>query len=150
MRTNPYEGERSHGVCLRRHPGALNWHFTDRYYHTNQDRPEKTSAAEMEHVGVSVATTAWFLASAKAPDASAVADLVEAAAVARLALERDQGRAIAERAADRAEADATQATVVAAWTTWYREALDSVLTLPPGGAGDDLRARVETAKARLK
>ena len=29
----------------------LNWHFTDRYYHTNLDTVDKTSPAEMQHVG---------------------------------------------------------------------------------------------------
>ena len=48
VRTNPYEGGSDHtafgdaGI-----PSVLNWHFTDRYYHTNLDRPDKTSAAEM-------------------------------------------------------------------------------------------------------
>ena len=72
VRTNPYEGGSDHtpfasaGV-----PSLLNWHFTDRYYHTNQDTLDKTSAAEMENVGVAVATSAWLLASADVRDAEA-------------------------------------------------------------------------------
>ena len=75
MRTNPYEGGSDHtafgdaGI-----PSLLNWHFTDRYYHTNLDRPDKTSAAEMVNVGVAVATSAWFLASADEADALATVD----------------------------------------------------------------------------
>ncbi|MEZ5289129.1 MAG: hypothetical protein R2712_30865 [Vicinamibacterales bacterium] len=39
-------------------PALLNWHFTDRYYHTNLDTIDKVSAAEMGHVAAIVSTTA--------------------------------------------------------------------------------------------
>ena len=65
VRTNPYEGGSDHTVFTRAGvPALLNWHFTDRYYHTNLDTVDKTSAAEMQHVATVVATTAMFLASA--------------------------------------------------------------------------------------
>ncbi len=95
VRTNPYEGGSDHtAFAAAGVPSLLNWHFTDRYYHTSQDRPDKTSAAEMENVGVSVAASAWFLASADAADAAAVVDLLARAAEGRLALERTQGAAL--------------------------------------------------------
>ena len=38
VRTNPYEGGSDHTVFTRAGvPALLNWHFTDRYYHTNLD-----------------------------------------------------------------------------------------------------------------
>ncbi len=116
VKTNPYEGGSDHtefknaGV-----PSLLNWHFTDRYYHTNLDRPDKTSAAEMVNVGVSVATSAWFLASAGQRDAQEVGALIVRAREARLALEQRQG--------------ATE-EILAAWRKWYDEARDSVTRLP--------------------
>jgi aminopeptidase YwaD len=136
VRTNPYEGGSDHtpftdtGI-----PALLNWHFTDRFYHTNQDTIDKVSADEMRNVGVAVATSAWLLASATDRDAEAVARLVADAAARRLALERTQ----------RAES-----AIVDAWIKWYREALDSVLRLPPSGATDSLRRQVETAKRELR
>jgi len=58
VRSNPYEGGSDHTSFTKAGvPALLNWHFTDRYYHTNLDRPDKTSAAEMVNVGVSVAAT---------------------------------------------------------------------------------------------
>jgi hypothetical protein len=151
VRTNPYEGGSDHtafgsaGV-----PSLLNWHFTDRYYHTNQDRPDKTSVAEMANVGIAVATSAWFLASATARDADAVSGLIERAAAARLTLERNQGRTLVEHASDRAAAEATEQKVRAAWLKWYDEALESVLRLPAAGADDPLRAVVAGAGSRLR
>src|SRR4029078_6425316 len=116
VRTNPYEGGSEHtefktaGI-----PSLLNWHFTARYYHTNLDRPDKTSANEMVNVGVSVATSAWFLASADQRDAQAVSALLTRASEARLALEQKQG--------------ATE-EILSAWRKWYAEALESVARLP--------------------
>ena len=92
VRTNPYEGGSDHTTFTNAGiPALLNWHFTDRYYHTNQDTPDKVSPDEMRHVGVSVATSAWLLASADDRDGMAVAELIESAALRRLALEREQG-----------------------------------------------------------
>ena len=54
----------------------LDWHFTDRYYHTNFDTPDKTSAEEMRNVGVAVGVAAWLLASADEATAIDVAELV--------------------------------------------------------------------------
>ena len=116
VKTNPYEGGSDHtefksaGV-----PSLLNWHFTDRYYHTNLDRPDKTSAAEMVNVGVAVATSAWFLASASPEDARQVTALLDRAAADRLALEQRQG---------------ATAEILDAWKKWYAEARDSVTRLP--------------------
>ncbi len=151
VRTNPYEGGSDHtafgaaGV-----PSVLNWHFTDRYYHTNLDRPDKTSAAEMTNVGVAVATSAWVLASADERDATAVVDLLAASASARLALEQKQGSAIVAAATDRAKAEETEAAVLTAWRKWYREALDSVRRLPVRGSSPSLDAKILQAQERLK
>jgi aminopeptidase YwaD len=150
VRTNPYEGGSDHAVFAGAGvPSLLNWHFTDRYYHTNQDRLDKVSAQEMQNVGVAVGTSAWILASADEADALAVADLVSDAARGRLRLEREQGRAIVEKAPDRAAAEDVERRVAAAWTKWYAEALDSVIRLPAGGATARLRAQVAAAQARL-
>jgi aminopeptidase YwaD len=151
VRTNPYEGGSDHtAFAAAGVPSLLNWHFTDRYYHTNQDRLDKVSAPEMEHVGVSVATSAWVLASADERDALDVVGLVSSAAADRLALERSQGRALVEKAGDRAAAEEVERKVIAAWTKWYAEALDTIVHLPASGGSDLLRARVAAARESLK
>ena len=63
VRTNPYEGGSDHTSFTKAGvPALLNWHFTDRYYHTNLDTLDKVSAVTMGHVATIVATTAMFLA----------------------------------------------------------------------------------------
>jgi aminopeptidase YwaD len=135
VKTNPYEGGSDHtefkddGI-----PSLLNWHFTDRYYHTNLDRPDKTSAAEMVNVGVAVATSAWFLASADERDAVATVDVIAAAAAARL---------------DSVTKLAMSPEILAAWRTWYGQALDSVRRLSVVGPSANVDAAVDRARQRL-
>ena len=147
VRTNPYEGGSDHTVFANAGvPSLLNWHFTDRFYHTNQDRLDKVSAGEMQNVGVTVATTAWVLATADEEDAIAVADLVAAAGTRRLSLERSQGSGLVERAADKKAAEDVERRVKAAWLKWYAEALDSGNSLPATAASNRLRDRITDAK----
>jgi aminopeptidase YwaD len=135
VKTNPYEGGSDHTEFKNAGiPALLNWHFTDRYYHTNLDRPDKTSAAEMVNVGIAVATSAWFLASADETDAVATVELVARAASARLDLARSQ------HAADE---------ILAAWQAWYGQALDSVRRLPVTGPSAMVDAAVARARERL-
>jgi hypothetical protein len=115
VRTNPYEGGSDHTVFTRAGvPALLNWHFTDRYYHSNLDTIDKTSPATMGHVATVVATSASFLASAGTPDAGALIELLDEAERARLATE------VKNAAGDE---------IIAAWKQWYAEARASVNTL---------------------
>ncbi len=115
VRTNPYEGGSDHTIYTRHGVAALlNWHFTDRYYHTNLDTPDKSSAREMGNVAIAVATTAAFLVSADQQDEAALTKLVDEAERARLETER------ANNASDE---------ILGAWRTWYAEARASVKKL---------------------
>jgi cyclophilin family peptidyl-prolyl cis-trans isomerase len=147
VRSNPYEGGSDHtqfgnaGI-----PSVLDWHFTDRFYHTNQDTAEKTSPEEMRRVGTAVASTAWLMASATAADAQAVAALVRSAGAARVAVETREG-AIA-RAGVKPE---DNATIVAAWRKWYDEAVASVsrLAVTPRAGADWQARRVAASQLRV-
>lgn len=121
VRSNPYEGGSDHTVFGSQGiPSILDWHFTDRYYHTNFDTADKVSDREMRNVAAAVGATAWLMASATAEEAAEVARLVDAAGQARLARER------AETADDRDAA-------VAAWEKWYAEAVASAARLSTAG-----------------
>jgi len=151
VKTNPYEGGSDHTAFASAGvPSLLNWHFTDRYYHTSQDRLDKVSAAEMKNVGIAVATSAWLLASATDQDAAAVLNLLTHAAQARLTLEREQGSALAARATDPAAAAAIEKQVTAAWLKWYDEAFESVARLPIAGDTDRMRDQIAAAKAAIQ
>jgi hypothetical protein len=103
----------------------------------------------MGNVGIAVGTASVLLASAGLDDASAVADLIAAAATRRLALVAKQSAAVIETAADRAATEAAERTILDAWRKWYARALESVLALPVEPAGDRLQARVRASIERL-
>jgi aminopeptidase YwaD len=133
VRTNPYEGGSDHTAFgAAGIPALLDWHFTDRYYHTNLDRPDKTSAPEMVNVGVAVAASAWFLASARSADIAPTTALIARVAQDRLALEQRQG---------------ATSEILDAWRKWYREALESIRRLSIDG-GDT--TAVDRAIDRLR
>ena len=133
VRTNPYEGGSDHTVFGSAGvPSLLDWHFTDRYYHTNMDTADKTSGPEMRNVGVAVATTAWIMSASDEPMAMQVADLIASAGRARLAIELRDGADMA----DHAEA-------LAAWRTWSAEAVTSVSRLVTGVPSVAFTARLD-------
>ena len=115
VRTNPYEGGSDHTVFTRAGvPAQLNWHCTDRYYHTNLDTLDKVSPVPMTHVATIVGTTAAFLASADASDAADLGRLIDEAERARQATE---------------VSNAASAEILAAWKQWYAEARASITTI---------------------
>jgi aminopeptidase YwaD len=151
VRTNPYEGGSDHTNFLRAGvPSLLNWHFTDRYYHTNLDRPDKTSPLTMAHVATAVATTASFLATAGPEDVEPLAALVAAAADARFDTERRNARMLVSAAQDRAAAERVEQEVWAAWQRWYAEALESATTIAPGAVPPAARVRIDREAARIR
>ena len=133
VKTNPYEGGSDHTEFQRSGvPSVLDWHFTDRYYHTNFDTPDKTSPAEMRNVGVSVAASAWLLASASPSIATDVARIVADAGRARIAQEQTEGAKLAAAAPNSADARARETTILVAWKKWYAEAVRSASRLVVG------------------
>ena len=115
VRTNPYEGGSDHTSFTRVGvPALLNWHFTDRYYHTNLDTIDKVSATTMGNVAVTTGTTALYLASADRHDVKPLERLLKRARDARM---NTEGRN-----------DATR-EIRDAWTIWYEEAIASARRL---------------------
>ncbi len=133
VKTNPYEGGSDHTVFGSTGvPSLLNWHFTDRYYHSSLDTPDKTSPEEMRNVGVAMASSAWVLASADEALSMQVAELVAAAGRARLAVELRDG----SKMPDHADA-------LAAWRKWSAEAVRSVTRLVTVPVSPALSVRLE-------
>jgi hypothetical protein len=122
---------------------VLDWHFTDRYYHTNLDTADKTSPSEMRNVGVSVAATAWALASTRESTALAVARLVTRAGAARLAIEQGGGAKLAAADSDRSSARLRQDQIVQAWKKWYGEAVHSAARLVTGEPSPTFTRRLD-------
>ncbi|MEO8295170.1 MAG: M28 family peptidase [Gemmatimonadota bacterium] len=142
VRTNPYEGGSDHTPFLdARKPGLLLWHFTDQFYHTDNDRLDKVSAQTMTNVGVVSTVVAATLASADSAIALLVVNETERAALARLAVEFDLSRkAIADGGKLEQEVE-----IIQTWTEWYDGAIQLARDLEVGGPSSATENAIQVA-----
>lgn len=147
VKTNPFEGGSDHVPFLRAGiPGLLLWHFTDQYYHTDLDRLDKVSPAELKNVGVTALVTGLSLASADGNVTRGLIAEVLLAAQSRLDTETQLGIAEIEHGGD-AE---IQRDIVLAWADWYDAALAAAIDIEVGGSSADSVRAIETARAMLQ
>jgi len=133
VKTNPYEGGSDHTVFgTAGVPSVLDWHFTDRYYHTNFDTPDKTSPDEMRNVGVAVGATAWLFASADESRALELANVVASAGKARISREETEGATLPDHTA-----------LLAAWKKWNAEAVRSASRVVLGPPSPGFAAKLD-------
>ena len=146
VRTNPFEGGSDHTPFLEAgKPGLLLWHFTDRFYHTDNDRLDKVSAQTMTNVGISAAVIASALASADSITAKFVIDETERAALGRLATEFELSR---KAVSDGGKLE-QEVLILTTWTEWYVNAIRSIEDLESGGPSPGTTAAIEAAAAAV-
>jgi aminopeptidase YwaD len=143
VRTNPFEGGSDHTPFLSaKKPGLLLWHFTDQFYHTDGDRIDNVSAAELKNVGVCALSTALALASADAMTVALVVDEVRRAALERL----EREAALSVVAVTKESTREKELQILRAWADWYREALGAIREVEIGGVSATTLARIAAAQ----
>jgi hypothetical protein len=146
VRTNPYEGGSDHTPFVgARIPGLLLWHFTDQFYHTDNDRLDKVSPHTMTNVGVTAAVTAAALVTADSATARFVINQTERAALRRLAAEFELSR---KAVADGGKLE-QEVLILTTWTEWYVNAVRSIRDLEAGGPGPGTTTAIEAAAAAI-
>ncbi|MFN0293242.1 M28 family peptidase [Pedobacter helvus] len=123
VKFNPFEGGSDHTPFLQNKiPGLLMWHFTDVFYHTDNDRIDKVSAKTMKNVGISALTAAYTLITADENTASATVTQIKEDALLRLKTEFELSKkAIAEGKIAKDEKH-----IIEVWGKWYVDALATV------------------------
>src|SRR5262249_47325404 len=123
VRTNPFEGGSDHTPFLDfKKPGALFWHFTDVYYHTDGDRIDKVSKPELVNVGNAALAAVLTLTSADGPTARALIAEIEHAAIARLDTELKLSQAALAAKGNRS----TEEDILRTWTDYYVASLHTM------------------------
>nr|WP_315418678.1 M28 family peptidase [uncultured Pedobacter sp.] len=131
---NPFEGGSDHTPFLQNKiPGLLMWHFTDVFYHTDNDRIDKVSPTEMKNVGISGLTAAYTLISADETTAIATVSQVKADALTRLKTEFE----LSKKAIADGKATNDEKHIIEVWCKWYVDALATINKMP---------VKVETTK----
>jgi hypothetical protein len=147
VKTNPFEGGSDHTPFLQfKKPGALFWHFTDQFYHTDGDRIDKVSKQELINVGTAALVSVLTLTSADGATARALVAEQERMALARLDVETKLSRAALAAGGSRAE----EADILGTWTDYYVAALGTMTDIEVGGSSPDTKAAIAAAAARVK
>jgi hypothetical protein len=147
VRTNPFEGGSDHTPFLQfKKPGALFWHFTDVYYHTDGDRIDKVSKDELVNVGNAALASVLTLASADGPTARALVAEIERAAIKRLDVETALGKAALMEGGKLAE----QQDILQTWTDYYVASLHTMTDIEVGGSSRETLAAIDAAAQRVK
>ena len=119
VNTNPYEGGSDHVPFLRGNiPSVLFWHFTDQFYHTDNDRIDKVSKSTLKNVATGALVSAIELVSSDENTAKQVLESIEQAAINRLEEEQKQS----QLALDNGDALEEQIKIINTWEDWYLKA----------------------------
>ena len=147
VRTNPYEGGSDHVPFLdAKKPGLLFWHFTDVFYHTDNDRLPNVSPRELGNVGVSALVSALTLATADGPTTRLLVGEVQRAALARLDAEAALSRGAVSAGGDAAK----ERLILETWTDWYRGAIRSMAEIEVGGSSAETKRAIAAAEAAVR
>ena len=123
---NPFEGGSDHTPFLQHKiPGLLMWHFTDVFYHTDNDRIDKVSAITMKNVGISALTAAYTLVTADETTATGTVRQVKADALVRLKTEFE----LSKKAIADGKTVADEKHIVEVWGKYYTDALATISTM---------------------
>lgn len=145
VETNPFEGGSDHVPFLRGNiPSVLFWHFTDQFYHTDNDRIDKVSKTTLKNVGTAALISGLELLNADENTAKQMLVTIEKAAVARLNEELKQGK-IAIQKGDAVE---TQIEIIDAWEDWYLKTIQTTTDMVADG--NVLKSDIETTQNTVK
>ena len=146
VNTNPFEGGSDHTPFLDADiPGLLLWHFTDQFYHTDNDRLDKVSKETLKNVGTAALASALTLLNADKSTALAVLKDIEIAATNRLAIEFELSKAAMAKNSNFKE----QIKILSAWEDWYHKTMETVRDLHTG-SDESLNTAIEAAQQNLK
>jgi len=146
VRTNPFEGGSDHTPFLdAKKPGVLFWHFTDMYYHTDGDRIDKVSEAELANVGIAALVSVLTLTSADGPTTRELIAEVERAAIKRL----DTELALSRAALTRGSPAVTENDILSTWTDYYIRSLQAMDDIEVGGSSPETRVAIDAAVVRV-
>jgi hypothetical protein len=124
--TNPYEGGSDHVPFLRNNiPSVLFWHFTDQFYHTDNDRIDKVSKTTLKNVGTTALISAYTLLNADENTAKSILIAIEKNAIIRLNEELKQSKI----AINKGGSLKTQIEIITASSNWFQKSFATTLDM---------------------
>jgi len=123
VKTNPFEGGSDHTPFLQADiPGLLLWHFTDQFYHTDNDRIDKVSQKTLKNVG-----TAALVSGLELVNSNSVFALGQISDLKQIAIERLENEfQLSLKAVENGKDIDEEITIIKAWEDWYAKAISTV------------------------
>jgi aminopeptidase YwaD len=147
VKTNPFEGGSDHTPFLQfKKPGALFWHFTDVYYHTDGDRIGMVSKSELTNVGNAALASVLTLVTADGATARALVAEQERMAIARL----DTELKLSKAALAAGGSDSTERDILRTWTDYYVAAIHTMTDIEVGGSSKETRSAIDAAAEHVR
>ncbi|TLF46429.1 M28 family peptidase [Maribacter aurantiacus] len=126
VNTNPFEGGSDHTPFLKANiPGLLLWHFTDQFYHTDNDRIDKVSQKTLQNVGTAALASSLQLVNADEKTALWILSILEKESFERLENEFEQSQVAIEKGSN----FKFEKQILSAWEEWYNKAYGSVIDI---------------------
>jgi len=123
VKTNPFEGGSDHTPFIQANiPGLLLWHFTDQFYHTDNDRIDKVSQETLKNVGIAALVSGLELVNSDSYFALEQIAILKEQALLRLSNEFE----LSKKAIEDGEKLADEIKILNAWKDWYNKAIASV------------------------
>lgn len=145
VNTNPFEGGSDHMPFLDSDiPGLLLWHFTDQFYHTDNDRIDKVSKETLKNVSIGALASGLQLVNSNSKTASGILEGLIATSNKRLVDEFELSKVAIKKGANIADEKA----IILAWEDWYKKAFESVSDMT-NGKDKSLKEEINNAKAAL-
>jgi hypothetical protein len=146
VETNPFEGGSDHLPFLNANiPGLLLWHFTDQFYHTDNDRLDKVSQETLKNVASGALVSGYTLLNADANTAEQMIEMLLEKASKRLMTELE----LSKKAVSAGGSKEDEQLILDTWIDYYEKSLDTIINLV---SADDVEAlnKIENAKAAVK
>ena len=143
VNVNPFEGGSDHTPFLRSDiPGLLLWHFTDQFYHTDNDRLDKVSSATLKNVGTGALVSALVLTGSQQQASDLVIEEVTNAAINRLQVEFELSKTELQSGGS----FETEQDILETWSAWYVGAIENsrdILSQPDSAFEERIKTSIE-------
>jgi hypothetical protein len=143
VKTNPFEGGSDHTPFLDANlPGILLWHFTDQFYHTDNDRIDKVSQETMKNVGTAALVSAYTLLNSNEATADWMREEIIGIAKKRLTIEFE----LSKEAIANGDSVESQIEILNAWSDWY---IKTITTIKDMTSNTNKGIKVEEAQEEI-
>jgi len=144
VETNPFEGGSDHTPFLQANiPGLLLWHFTDQFYHTDNDRIDKVSQETLKNVGTAALVSGLELVNASDAFAQSQIENLKKRANQRLEDEAELSQSALKSGSSFKEEE----QIITAWEEWYLSSLNSINDI---NTNSDIKTAISKAQKEIQ